>query len=68
MQQNGIYNIPLPRGPGPNNQKQKGTERGINYKISTRDGSGIDLDLTYNFFGISIALRTVCSFRKTKQK
>jgi hypothetical protein len=31
MQQNEIYNIPLPRGPGPNNQKQKGNERGINY-------------------------------------
>jgi hypothetical protein len=31
MQQNDIYNIPLPRGPGPKNQKQKGNERGINY-------------------------------------
>jgi hypothetical protein len=34
MQQNDIYNIPLPRGPGPKNQKKKkqyGNERGINY-------------------------------------
>jgi hypothetical protein len=31
MQQNDIYNIPLPRGPGTKNQKQKGNERGINY-------------------------------------
>jgi hypothetical protein len=30
MQQNDIYNIPLPRGPGPKKQKQKGNERGIN--------------------------------------
>jgi hypothetical protein len=62
MQQNEIYNIPLPRGPGPKKKKQKGNERGINYpgglktsgssrghKISTRDGSVIDLDLTYKF-------------------
>jgi hypothetical protein len=33
MQQSEIYNIPLPRGPGPKNKKkkQKGNERGINY-------------------------------------
>jgi hypothetical protein len=32
MQQNGIYNIPLPRGPGPKNKTQKkGNESGINY-------------------------------------
>jgi hypothetical protein len=31
MQQNEIYNIPLPRGPGPKKQKQKTNERGINY-------------------------------------
>jgi hypothetical protein len=33
MQQNEIYNIPLPRGPGPpkKKQKQKANERGINY-------------------------------------
>jgi hypothetical protein len=36
MQQNGIYNIPFPRGPGPNNQKQKGNERGINYPVECR--------------------------------
>jgi hypothetical protein len=30
MQQNEIYNIPLPRGPGPKNKK-KGNESGINY-------------------------------------
>jgi hypothetical protein len=32
MQQNEIYNIPLPRGPGPKNktQKKKGNESGIN--------------------------------------
>jgi hypothetical protein len=63
MQQNEIYNIPLPRGPGPKNKTQKkGNESGINYpgelktwnssrghKISTRDGSAIDSDLTYKF-------------------
>jgi hypothetical protein len=51
MQQNDIYNIPLPRGPGP---KKEDNERGINYpgwikmldsprghKISTRDSSVI---------------------------
>jgi hypothetical protein len=32
MQQNEIYNIPSPRGPGPKNKIQKkGNERGINY-------------------------------------
>jgi hypothetical protein len=32
MQQNEIYNIPLPRGPGPKTQTQKiGNEIGINY-------------------------------------
>jgi hypothetical protein len=32
MQQNEIYNIPLPRGPGPKNKTQKkGKESGINY-------------------------------------
>jgi hypothetical protein len=55
MQQNEIYNIPLPRGPGAKNKTQKkGNESGINYpgelktlnssrghKISTRNGSGI---------------------------
>jgi hypothetical protein len=56
MQQNEIYNIPLPRGPGPKNKttQKKGNESGINYpgelktlnssrghKISTRNGSGI---------------------------
>jgi hypothetical protein len=52
MQQNEIYNIPLPRGPGPKNKT--GNESGINYpgelktlnssrghKISTRNGSVI---------------------------
>jgi hypothetical protein len=52
MQQNDIYNIPLPRGPS---SKKKDHERGINYpgwiktsdssrghKISTWDGSVID--------------------------
>jgi hypothetical protein len=58
MQQNEIYNIPLPRGPGPKNktQKKRGNEGGINYpgelktvnssrghKISTPNGSGIVL-------------------------
>jgi hypothetical protein len=28
---NYIYNIPLPRGPGPKKKKQKDNERGINY-------------------------------------
>jgi hypothetical protein len=32
MQQNKIYNIPLPRGPGPKTKhKKKGNESGINY-------------------------------------
>jgi hypothetical protein len=31
MQQNEIYNIPLPRGPGPKNKTQKRNESGINY-------------------------------------
>jgi hypothetical protein len=84
MQQNGIYNIPLPRGPGPKNKTQKkGNESGINYpgelnkelpdssrghKISTRNGSVIGSDVTYRFLEYWIALRKVCSFRKTKQK
>jgi hypothetical protein len=59
MQQNDIYNITLPRGRG---QKKKYSEHGTNYpgglktsdssqghKISTRDGSVIDSDLTYKF-------------------
>jgi hypothetical protein len=56
MQQNEIYNIPLPRGPGPKKTKHKktGNESGINYpgelktlnssrghKISTRNGGVI---------------------------
>jgi hypothetical protein len=55
MQQNEIYNIPLPRGPGPKNKTpKKGNGSGINYpgelkpsnssrghKISTRNGSVI---------------------------
>jgi hypothetical protein len=82
MQQNKIYNIPLPRGPGPKqNHKKKGNESGINYpgelktlnssqghKISTRNGSVIGSDVTYRFLEYWIALRKVCSFRKTKQK
>jgi hypothetical protein len=61
MQQNDIYNIP--RGPG---LKKKDNERGINYpgwiktsdssrrhKISTRDGSVIDSDLTYKFWNMA---------------
>jgi hypothetical protein len=31
MQQNYIYNTPLPRGPGPKKKNQKDNERGINY-------------------------------------
>jgi hypothetical protein len=32
MQQNEIYNIPLPRGPGPKTKhKKRGNESGINY-------------------------------------
>jgi hypothetical protein len=75
MQQNEIYNISLPRGPGPKNktQKKKRNESGINYPgelkkrrilhgdtKSTRNGSVIGSDVT--------SLRKVCSFRKTKQK
>jgi hypothetical protein len=63
LQQNDIYNIPLPRGPGPKKKhKKKDNEPGTNYpgwiktsdssrghKLSTRDGSVIDSDLTYKF-------------------
>jgi hypothetical protein len=65
MQQNDIYNIPLPRGTGPpkKKKKQKDNDRGINYpcglkkkpdssrghKLSTRDGNVIGSDLTYKF-------------------
>jgi hypothetical protein len=62
MQQNDIYNIPLPRGPGPKKKNKKRQRTGINYpgwnktsdssrghKISTRDGSAIDSDLTSKF-------------------
>jgi hypothetical protein len=31
MQQNEIYNIPLPRGPGPKTKHKKSNESGINY-------------------------------------
>jgi hypothetical protein len=31
MQQNEIYNIPLPRGPGPKTKTKKANERGRNY-------------------------------------
>jgi hypothetical protein len=82
MQQNEIYNIPLPRGPGPKTKHKKGNESGINYpgelrktpdssrvhKIPTRNGSVIGSDVTYRFLEYWIALRKVCSFRKTKQK
>jgi hypothetical protein len=64
MQQNEIYNIPLPRGPGPkkNNKKKKQkrqrtwdklprwiktSDSSRGHKISTRDGSVIDLDLNF---------------------
>jgi hypothetical protein len=81
MQQHEIYNIPLPRGPGPKTKHKKGNERGINYpcglktsnsswghQISTRNGSVIGSDVTYRFLEYWIALRKECSFRKTKQK
>jgi hypothetical protein len=81
MQQNEIYNIPLPRGPGPKRKhKKKATKvgqitQGIKtsnssrgHKISTRNGSVIGSDVTYRFLEYWIALRKVCSFRKTKQK
>jgi hypothetical protein len=63
-------------------KQKRDNERGINYpwwiqmsdssrghKLSTRNGSVIDSDLTgiWNI-GIWLALRTVCSFRKIKQK
>jgi hypothetical protein len=81
MQQNENYNIPLPRGPGPKTKHKKNNESGRNYpgelktlnssrghKISTRNGSVIGSDVTYRFLEYWIALRKVCSFRKTKQK
>jgi hypothetical protein len=72
MQQNEIYNIPLPRGPGPKNktQKKKRNKSGINYPgelkkrrilhgdtKSTRNGSVIGSDVTYRFLEYWIALR-----------
>jgi hypothetical protein len=61
MQQNYIYNIPLPRGPGPKKKKTKRQRTWdklpvwikknagffTRHKISTRDGSVIGWDLTY---------------------
>jgi hypothetical protein len=65
----------------PKQNTKKGNESGINYpgelktlnsswghKISTRNGSVIGSDVTYRFLEYWIALRKVCSFRKTKQK
>jgi hypothetical protein len=65
----------------PNKTQKKGNESGINcpgelktlnssrgHKISTRNGSVIGSDVTYRFLEYWIALRKVCSFRKTKQK
>jgi hypothetical protein len=62
MQQNYIYNIPLPRGPGPKKKAErqrtsdklpgwikKTADSPRGHKISTRDGSVIDSDLTYKF-------------------
>jgi hypothetical protein len=63
---NYIYNIPLPRGPGPKKKKtkrqrtwdklpgwiKKTSDSSRGYKISTRDGSVIDSDLTYKFGNI----------------
>jgi hypothetical protein len=42
MQQNDIYNIPLPRDPGAKNQKKKqnGNERGINYPCGLKKNAG----------------------------
>jgi hypothetical protein len=66
----------------PKQNTKKGNESGINYpgelrkppdssrvhKIPTRNGSVIGSDVTYRFLEYWIALRKVCSFRKTKQK
>jgi hypothetical protein len=68
MQQNEIQNIPLPRGPGPKKKKKTKRQRTWDklpgwiknagflteylHKISTRDGSVIDSDLTYKFWNI----------------
>jgi hypothetical protein len=61
MQQNDIYNIPLPRGPGPKRNKKttnvdklpmwikKTPDSSRGHKISTRDGRVIGSDLTYKF-------------------
>jgi hypothetical protein len=63
MQQNDIYNIPLPRGPGQKKKKtkkqrtwdklpvwiKKTPDSSRGHKISTRDGSVISSDLTYKF-------------------
>jgi hypothetical protein len=62
MQQNDIYNIPLPRGPGPKNKNKrqrtwdklpvwikKTPDSSRGHKISTRNGSVIGSDLTYKF-------------------
>jgi hypothetical protein len=83
MQQNEIYNIPLPRGPDPKNKKQKkSNERGINYpgglktsnssrghKISTRNGSVLVIgsDLTYKFEKLGSLFARCVRFEKLKK-
>jgi hypothetical protein len=76
MQQNEIYNIPLPRGPWSQNKNKK-SQRTWNkllpvwikrtqdssrgHKISTRNGSVIGSDLTYKFEKLgSLFARCVC--------
>jgi hypothetical protein len=80
MQQNDIYNIPLPRGLRPKKTK-KDSERGTNYpgwiktsdssrghKISTReDGSVIDSDLTYTLAASTFTFGALsCRYRELK--
>jgi hypothetical protein len=77
MQQNEIYNIPLPRGPGP---QKENNERGINYpgwiktsdslrghKISTRDGSVIDSRFNLQMLKYGSLLARCVLFEKPKR-
>jgi phage terminase large subunit-like protein len=81
MQQNEIYNIPLPRGPGPKKTKTKRqrtwdklprwiktSDPSRGHKISTRDGSVIDLDLTYKFLGYGSLFVRCVRFEKPNKK
>jgi hypothetical protein len=76
MQQNDIYNLHLPRGPGPKKQKKrqrtwdklpggiKTSDSSRGHIISTRDGSVIDSDLTYTFWNMDCSSHGVFVSKK----